>query len=59
MVYSTCKAGLAENLNSMGFGSVKKFDIRDPKELTEEALKQQLNLKVASMFDASNLGNED
>jgi len=59
MVYSTCKAALAESLSSeLGF-SVKKFDIRDPKELTEEALKQHLDLKVASIFTPSQLNNPD
>jgi len=55
MVYSTCKATLANSIKELGLTELKKFDIRDPNELTEEALKSHLNSKVAAMFTGSEL----
>jgi len=38
MIYPTSKAALADKLKSMGMTSVKKLDIREPNELTDQAL---------------------
>jgi len=55
MVYSTCKASCAESIKSLGITNVKKFDIRDPSDLTEEGLTAHLSTKVAALFSGSEL----
>jgi len=55
MVYSTCKASCAESIKALGIANIKKFDIRDPSELTEENLTAHLSTKVAALFSGSEL----
>jgi len=47
MVYSTCKATLAEQVLQCGFSDVKKLDIRGPEELTESELNNAYVAKAA------------
>jgi len=54
MVYSTCKAALADSIKSLGI-TVKKFDIREPSELTTATLEAHLQRKVAGLFKGSDL----
>jgi len=55
MVYSTCKATFATSIKELGIPNIKKFDIRDPSELTETSLTAHLDTKGSSMFTGSEL----
>lgn len=50
MIYSTCKASLAEELKSSGVAVVKKYDIRDPAEMSTSALNEAMRSASASLF---------
>jgi len=50
MVYSTCKAGLAEQIRSFGISVVKKFDIRSRDEVNITNLRNETSRKVALRF---------
>jgi len=50
MVYSTCKAGLAEQIRSFGVSVVKKFDIRSRDEVNLTNLRTETSRKVALRF---------
>lgn len=53
MVYSTCKASLADQIKNLGIEHVKKFDVRDASEVTDSALTQHLKSNVSDMFEPS------
>eukprot|EP01124_Arcella_intermedia_P003084 TRINITY_DN11681_c0_g1_i2.p1 TRINITY_DN11681_c0_g1~~TRINITY_DN11681_c0_g1_i2.p1 ORF type:complete len:311 (-),score=85.96 TRINITY_DN11681_c0_g1_i2:17-949(-) len=55
MVFSTCKGPCAHNLKELGLANLKKFDIREPAELTIEALNAHLRSKAANIFNAAEL----
>jgi len=67
MVYSTCKAGLADQIRSFGISVVKKFDIRSREEINIQNLRSETSRKVALRFSPStemlrgvnNRNNED
>jgi hypothetical protein len=52
MVYSTSKAATAEKLKELGL-AVKKLDIREPGDLTSEAVRSALSSSSAGMFKPS------
>jgi hypothetical protein len=54
MVYSTCKTPLADQIRTLGVENLKKFDIREPSELTSASLTQQLASSSSAMFSPSN-----
>lgn len=55
MIYSTCKAALADSLKGFGVTLVKKYDIRSPDELNEADLKQRIREKSSTMFKPSDV----
>jgi len=55
MVYSTCKGTFAASIKELGIPNIKKFDIRDPSELTESSLNAHLDTKGSSLFTGSEL----
>lgn len=50
MIYSTCKASLAETLKQSGVSVVKKYDIREASEMTVSQLNEALRSASASLF---------
>jgi hypothetical protein len=50
MIYSTCKASLAETLKQSGVSVVKKYDIREASEMAPSALNEALRSASASLF---------
>ena len=50
MVYSTCKASLADTLKASGVAIVKKYDIREPSEMSINQLNEALRSASASLF---------
>lgn len=50
MVYSTCKASLAETLKQSGVSVVKKYDIREASEMTINQLNEALRSASSSLF---------
>lgn len=56
MVYSTCKASLADTLKGMGVTLVKKYDIRSAEELNEADLRERIREKSSTMFKPSDVG---
>lgn len=50
MVYSTCKASLADTLKQSGVAVVKKYDIREASEMTSAQLNEALRSASASLF---------
>jgi twinfilin-like protein len=50
MVYSTCKASLADTLKASGVSVVKKYDIREANEMQQSALNEALRSASSSMF---------
>lgn len=53
MVYSTCKATLADQIRKSGVPVVKKFDVRTKDEVNINNLKQEIARKVSSNFRAT------
>jgi len=53
MVYSTCKATLADQVRSMGVAVVKKFDVRNRDEINISNLRAETNRKAAVYFRAT------
>lgn len=50
MVYSTCKASLAETLKQSGVAVVKKYDIREASEMNVNQLNEALRSASSSLF---------
>jgi len=57
MVYSTCKASLADTLKASGVSVVKKYDIREASEMNTSALNEALRAPSATMFQPSSEPN--
>jgi len=64
MVYSTCKAGLSEQIKSTGVTVVKKFDVRTREEANIRNLTEETNRRTSMRFKPTKemlkgLGNQN
>jgi len=55
MIYSTCKATFAESIRALGISNLKKYDVREPSELTDAAITVHLGNKVSALFTGAQL----